>query len=418
MEVGAPKDRPARAGEPSSRYKCATSPLLSRALGAASDDDDDMFVFFWLNGVDRWTLIFYHGSVWLCGLKNDTSASSGNVPPSLLQIFPPVIERSRRSCIPPRPKPNIMGNNVCCSTEEDEEALITGGEEFIYTTATLDDYYKNNDEANNNNNNNTLSLHDDEDGNVGTIDHTCRLQSSNFDHINNNNRVMDSMDSITDTPFDERLMGEDEEDEEDVVVVGRPCVSSTSIPLQPPPPMPPNNNNDNNNNKRNNNDDRNTKIRTDVINDPVIQRNNDQPVSTKRDDTNYSSIFSSTTNVTYLCNTGVGGDNSTVKDKLVEEMRIKHDDSRLARYQRVRNFALWKDKMKRKQSTAATCENSSGSKVLSSTKSSSTTQQKITLAPTFSSSSYDDDDDYDENPAIRSPSDEELKDFDFLVHLA
>lgn len=311
-----------------------------------------------------------------------------------------------------------MGNNVCCSTEEDEETLIPGGEEeFIYTTATLDDYYKNNDEANSNN---TLSLHDDEDGNVGTIDHTsCRLQSSNFDYFNNNNRVMDSMDSITDTPFDERLIEEeDEEDEEDVVVVGRPCVSSTSIPLQPPPPMPPNNNNDNNN-KRNNNDDRNTKFKTDVIDDSVIQRNNDQPVSTKRDDTNYSSIFSSTTNFTSLCNTGVGGDNSTVKDKLVEEMRIKHDDSRLARYQRVRNFALWKDNMKRKTSTAATCENSSGSKVLSSTKSSSTTQQKIALAPTFSSSSYDDDDDddYDENPAIRSPSDEELKDFDFLVHL-
>ena len=63
MEVGAPKDRPARAGEPSSRYKCATSPLLSRALRAASDDDDDddMFLFLWLNGVDNgwWTLIFY-----------------------------------------------------------------------------------------------------------------------------------------------------------------------------------------------------------------------------------------------------------------------------------------------------------------------------------------------------------------------
>lgn len=49
-EVGAPKDRPVRASEPSLRYKCATSPLLSRALRAEADIDDDvdMFLFFWL----------------------------------------------------------------------------------------------------------------------------------------------------------------------------------------------------------------------------------------------------------------------------------------------------------------------------------------------------------------------------------
>jgi hypothetical protein len=40
-EVGAPNDRPERASEPSSRYNCATSPLLSRALSAAAEDDDD-----------------------------------------------------------------------------------------------------------------------------------------------------------------------------------------------------------------------------------------------------------------------------------------------------------------------------------------------------------------------------------------
>jgi hypothetical protein len=218
--------------------------------------------------------------------------------------------------------------------------------------------------------------------------------------------MMDSMDSMMDTPFDERLMEVDEKDdeeEEDVVV--RPSVSSTSIPLQPPPPpppMPPRNNNDNN--KRNNNDDRNAMTMTVVVTDGVIQRYNDQPVSTKRGDTN-SSIFLSTTNVTSLCNTGVAED-STVKDKLVEEVRIKDNDSRLARYQRVRTFALWKEKMKIKSTTTTAttwCENSSGSKVLSSTKSSA--EGKIALAPTFSSSyDDDDDDDYDKNPVIRSPS--------------
>lgn len=39
--MGAPKDRPVRASEPSLRYKCATSPLLSRALRAEVGDDDD-----------------------------------------------------------------------------------------------------------------------------------------------------------------------------------------------------------------------------------------------------------------------------------------------------------------------------------------------------------------------------------------
>lgn len=307
-----------------------------------------------------------------------------------------------------------MGNHVCCSADEDEEALIPGGE-FIYT-ATLDDYYKN-DKANNIN---TLSLHDDDDDKVGSIDHKCRQQRSSSSDYENNKRRMNSM---MDTPFDERLSKEDEEDDEEGDVVVRPPVSSTSILLQPPPlPMPPNNNNDNN--KRNNNDDRNTKIRTDVINDSVVHCINDQPVSTKRDDTT-SSIFLTTTNVTSLYITGVGGD-CTVKDKMIEKVRTKDNDTRLARYQRVRNFALWKDNMKRNTLTnemtmkaiTATCKNSSGSKVLSSTKSSTTTQRNIALAPTFTSSYDDDDDDYNEHPAIRFPSDEELKDFDFLVQLA
>jgi hypothetical protein len=340
--------------------------------------------------------------MWLCGKS---------LPPSLLNLH------CRKDLLLRVYSPHDQSRTsyYCC-----DETLIPGGEEeFIYTTAaTRDDYYKH-DESNENNNNTSLSLDDDDDDHVGTIDdHECQLESSNSEFTVESNRMMDLM---MDTPFDERLMEEDEEDEEeeDVVVSSRPSVSTTYIPLQPPPPpLPSNNNNDNN--KRNDNDDRNTKTMTIVINDSVVQNNNDQPVSKEEDDT-HSSIFLSTTNVTSLCNnTGVGED-STVKDKLVEEVRTKDNDSRLARYQRVRTFALWnKDKMKRKSTTTATtwCENSSGSKVLSSTKSSA--EGKIALDPTFSSSyDDDDDDDYDKNPVIRSPSsDEELKDFDFLVHLA